>query len=147
MASSIWLASPATGRSFGCRSPRVRHSSRRRGSRVDPPSGLAVGNARLFFADLDNNGGADAVISTRPHHGCCWRVPAAVSRAAGATLPGGIGSAADLDGDGVLELVARGRWGAGRAGQGTKALSLAGDPAAGGDGDRRSAHQLMRNRR
>jgi Tfp pilus assembly protein PilF len=74
---------------------------------ADPPSGLAVGNARLLFADLDNNGAADAVIST----GAASRVLLAGAsgsfQAAGSALPGGISSAADLDGDGVLELIAR----------------------------------------
>ena len=76
-------------------------------TRIDPPSGLAVGNARLFFADLDNNGGADAVISAKAASRVLLAGAGTSFQAAGGTLPGGIGSAADLDGDGVLELIAR----------------------------------------
>ena len=76
-------------------------------TRVDPPSGLAPGNARLFFADLDNNGAADAVISTNAATRALLGGADGSFQPAGGTLPGGISSAADLDGDGVLELVAR----------------------------------------
>ena len=81
-------------------------------TRIDPPSGLAVGNARLFFADLDNNGAADAVIATSTASRVLLAGAGGSFQAAGATLPGAISSAADLDGDGVLELIAGGPDGA-----------------------------------
>jgi len=76
-------------------------------ARLDPPSGLAVGTARLFFADLDNNGAGDVVMSTSAASRVLLANADGSFQPAGGTLPGGIGSAADLDGDGVLELVAR----------------------------------------
>jgi Tfp pilus assembly protein PilF len=75
--------------------------------RIDPPSGLTAGNARLFFADLDNNGAADLVMSTSAASRVLLAGADGSFQPAGGTLPGGIGTAADLDGDGVLELVAR----------------------------------------
>ncbi len=65
--------------------------------------GLAAGGTRLLIADLDNNGAGDVIVST----------PSAARallggdgyHALGATLPGGIGAAADMDGDGRLELL------------------------------------------
>lgn len=77
-------------------------------TRVDPPSGMAAGHTRLLVADLDNNAAGDLVISS----------PAASRVALGGAggtfrdidsrvLPGGVTSAADLDGDGRLELIGR----------------------------------------
>ena len=75
-------------------------------ARADPPTGLAAGNARLFLADLDNNGAADAVVSTRTASRALLGGASGSFHAAAATLPGAISAAADLDGDGVLELIA-----------------------------------------
>jgi Tfp pilus assembly protein PilF len=81
-------------------------------ARADPPSGLTVGNGRLFFADLDNNGAADAVISTSAASRVLLAGSGGSFQAVGGPLPGAISAAADLDGDGVLELIAGGADGA-----------------------------------
>lgn len=79
-----------------------------RAGRAAFPAPLAAGDTRLFAADLDNNAAADVVISTR----AATRV--LLARADGTlhpiesgALPGGVTTAADLDGDGRLELVGR----------------------------------------
>jgi len=76
-------------------------------TRVDPPRGLALGNARLFLADLDNNAASDVVIATPMEARALLAEPGGSFRAVGGALPGGITAAADLDGDGRLELPAR----------------------------------------
>jgi hypothetical protein len=83
-----------------------------RAARADLPSGLSVGNARLVFADLDNNGAVDAVIATSAASRVLLAGASGSFQAVGGTLPGAISSAADLDGDGVLELIAGGADGA-----------------------------------
>ena len=72
------------------------------------PAPLTVGDARLLVADLDNNAAGDLVISTRTASRVLLAAGGGSFRAAGPdNLPGGITSAADLDGDGRLELVGR----------------------------------------
>ena len=75
--------------------------------RIDVPSPFDAGNASVFFADLDNNGAADLVLS---HPGAALAAlaqPDGSFKVAGGSLPGGITTAADVDGDGRLELIAR----------------------------------------
>ena len=70
-------------------------------------------------------------------------------RSRDAPIAADVQAAADLDGDGRLELVGARRRPARRARRaaGSDGLPLAGAPAARRDGDRRSAHQLVRHRR
>ncbi len=76
-------------------------------TKVDPPAGIAAGAARLFVADLDNNGAGDLVISSASASRVALGGAGGTFRALDArVLPGAAMSAADLDGDGRLELIA-----------------------------------------
>ncbi len=89
-------------------------------ARVDPPSGLTPDTARLLAADLDNNGAGDLVISSPASTRILLSaVGGAFRPVGGESLPGGMTSAVDLDGDGRLELV-------GRAGDGARVLRAKG---------------------
>ena len=82
-------------------------------TKIDPPGDLAPGRARMFAADLDNNGAADLVISTPTASRILLAGAGAAFRAVGgASVPADLTAAADLDGDGRLELVGRGDAGA-----------------------------------
>ena len=81
--------------------------------RVDPPPGLSAGSAALTVADLDNNGAVDFAISSPSATRILLAGPGALVREVDArALPGGVTSAADLDGDGRLELIGHGQGGA-----------------------------------
>jgi hypothetical protein len=79
-------------------------------ARVAGVSGLLAGAARLMAADLDNNAAADLVISAGPTTHVLLR-----DAAAGLARPAPRGfvahAAADLDGDGRLELIGLGEGG------------------------------------
>ena len=81
-------------------------------AQVYTPAALAAGTTRIVIADLDNNGAGDLVISGPSASGVLLAGARGTFRQAGSVLPGGIGSAADLDGDGRLELIGRGDAGA-----------------------------------
>ena len=82
-------------------------------TRIDPPPGMSPGNTRLFVADLDNNGAGDLVVSTAAAARVALGAAQGAYRpAGGATIPGGLTGAADLDGDGRLELIGHGADGA-----------------------------------
>jgi tetratricopeptide (TPR) repeat protein len=82
-------------------------------TKVDPPSDLTPGGARMFVADLDNNGAGDLVISTRTASRVLLGGAGGIFRPAGGTsVPADLTAAADLDGDGRLELVGRSDGGA-----------------------------------
>ena len=75
--------------------------------RIDPPPGMTAGNSKLLIADLDNNGASDLVISAPSASQVLLGAANAAFRALPAIPYGGLTSAADLDGDGRLELVGR----------------------------------------
>jgi Flp pilus assembly protein TadD len=74
-------------------------------SRVDPPSGLEPGVARLLTADLDNNGAADLIVAGPAATRVLLGAPGGSYTALPATLALGVQGVADLDGDGRLELL------------------------------------------
>jgi Tfp pilus assembly protein PilF len=76
-------------------------------ARIERVPDLTVGNSRLLVADLDNNAAQDLVISSPTVSRVLLGAPNGAWRSHGATLPGAVASAADLDGDGVLELIVR----------------------------------------
>ena len=82
-------------------------------ARVDAPTGLEPGRARLIVADLDNNGAGDFVISSPTASRVVQAMRGATFRVIDkGPLPGGITAAADLDGNGRLELIGRDESGA-----------------------------------
>jgi VCBS repeat protein/ASPIC/UnbV protein len=71
----------------------------------DFPSGIPVANARLLVADVDNNGGLD-LIASLPATGRVWLSDAQGNfRPLDKPLPGIVFSAAELTGDGRLDLL------------------------------------------
>jgi Tfp pilus assembly protein PilF len=92
-------------------------------ARLDgPPPGLVVGSSRLVVADLDNNGAADLIVSDGKATRVLLRGPDAW-KVLPSSLPLDVRAAADIDGDGRLELIGLGVDGraALAAGRGTKA--------------------------
>ena len=72
---------------------------------VDAPAGMMPGNSKLLIIDLDNNGASDLVISAPSASRVLLGTANTGFRALPALAIGGLTSAADLDGDGRLELV------------------------------------------
>jgi Tfp pilus assembly protein PilF len=71
----------------------------------DAPKALAPGAARVVVADLDNNGAADLVVSGPQDARVLLRAGADEYRPLAQRVSMAVTSAADLDGDGRLELV------------------------------------------
>ena len=75
-------------------------------ARVAPfDSDIASGAASLLIADLDNNGAADLVAAARSAAHVLLRGPANASRPLVGPIPLDVRAAADLDGDGRVDLV------------------------------------------
>jgi tetratricopeptide (TPR) repeat protein len=70
-----------------------------------PPGALAVGATTLLTADLDNNGASDLVIGSPAGSQVVLRGPGGKLQQLSASLGLDVRAAADLDGDGRLELV------------------------------------------
>ncbi len=80
-------------------------------SRVDPPSGLEPGIARLLTADLDNNGAADLIVAGPATARVLLGAAGGTFTALETSVPLGVQATADLDGDGRLELIGLGQGG------------------------------------
>jgi len=74
-------------------------------SRIDPPSGLEPGVARLLISDLDNNGAADLIVSGPAIARVLLGAPGGAYTALRTAVALGVQAVADLDGDGRLELL------------------------------------------
>ncbi len=74
-------------------------------TRIDPPSGLAPGAARLLTADLDNNGAADLIVAGPTATRILLGGADGSFTALKATVPASVDAAADLDGSGRLALI------------------------------------------
>jgi hypothetical protein len=74
-------------------------------ARVDPPTGLEPGIARVLTADLDNNGASDLIVAGPATARVLLGAPGGSYSALNTTVALGVQSVADLDGDGRLELI------------------------------------------
>ena len=74
-------------------------------ARVEVPAGFAPGSARLTVGDIDNNGAPDVVIAGRIGIAGLLGTTGTAFRLLGAALPLAVSAAADLDGNGRLDLV------------------------------------------
>ena len=84
-------------------------------ARVDVPTGLSAGTGRLIVADVDNNASVDLIVSSQSASRVLLRAPGGRFRPLPAVVPIGVSAAADLDGNGRLELIGRSSNGAGVA--------------------------------
>jgi Tfp pilus assembly protein PilF len=76
-------------------------------TRVDPPSDLAAGPARLLVADLDNNGAPDLVVASATGARVVLGGPRGAWTPLESPIGLGVQAVADLDGDGRLDLIGR----------------------------------------
>jgi len=76
-------------------------------TRVDPPSDLAAGAARLLVADLDNNAAPDLIIASATAMRVVLGGPGGAWTPLTTPLALGAQAVADLDGDGRLDLIGR----------------------------------------
>jgi Tfp pilus assembly protein PilF len=76
-------------------------------ARAETLSGLEPGRARLVFADLDNNGAADLLAASSGQSQVLLGSPGGLFTPLAGSLAVSAQAAADLDGDGRLDLVGR----------------------------------------
>ncbi len=76
-------------------------------TRVDPPSDLAAGSARLLVADLDNNGAPDLIVASATATRVVLGGPGGAWTPLAAPVALGVQAVADLEGDGHLDLIGR----------------------------------------
>ena len=116
---------------------------------TSPLPGLTAGAAGLLLADSTTTAPPTSSSLDHPRRRCCCAAPERIVRALDERVPMDVRAAADLDGDGRLELIGvqpAGRPATARS-SGGRAVSLAGGPHARRDLDWRSADQLVRHRR
>lgn len=76
-------------------------------ARVEPPQGLAPGTSRLLTADLDNNGAADLIVAGNSESRVLLGAGPSEFRALPGTVALAVSDAADIDGNGRIDLVGR----------------------------------------
>src|SRR5207344_1008450 len=76
-------------------------------TRVDPPSDLAAGSARLLAADLDNNGAPDLIVASATATKVILGGPGGAWTPVAAPVALGAQAVADLESDGRLDLIGR----------------------------------------
>jgi hypothetical protein len=74
-------------------------------ARVDAPAGFAPGSGQVLVSDLDNNGAPDFVLASGSSSRVLLRGDGGIFRALPAALPMRVLAAADMDGNGRLELI------------------------------------------
>lgn len=74
-------------------------------SRIEAPAGLQPGVGRLLTSDLDNNGAPDLIVAGAAAATIALAAPGGAYTSLRPPLALGVRAAADLDGDGRLELV------------------------------------------
>lgn len=73
--------------------------------RLDVPAGLQPDSARFLTADLDNNGATDLIVGAAAATTIALASPGGAYAALSTPLALGVRAAADLDGDGRIELI------------------------------------------
>jgi tetratricopeptide (TPR) repeat protein len=87
------------------RNPRDRSWQVAAVARIESVPGLEPGVARLLTADLDNNGAGDVIVAGRSGTRILLGAPGGTFTPLRTMVPLGVQAAADLDGDGRVELI------------------------------------------